>query len=104
MKSTVIGVRGEYIPYPSHSLLTPIGPTAWMLMLDCRRVDQKLGQLFFDTMTTRAERELGQICSEKQYATVFKRIYALPPGVEHLIVQLGNATLVVVFGSSVTKY
>ena len=51
-KSTIIGLKGEYIPYPSHSVLTPIGPTAWVLMLDCRRVDSKVGIVLFpDTKT-----------------------------------------------------
>ncbi|KAI0003344.1 hypothetical protein BJV74DRAFT_876259 [Russula compacta] len=63
---------GDYIPFPSHSILTPIGPKAWILMLDCR-----------------AERKLGQVCSEEEYTRVFKRLNALPPGVEHLIIQLG---------------
>jgi len=72
MKSTLIGGQGAYLPYPSHSILTPIGPTVWLLMLDCR-----------------AERKLQQVCSEEQYARVFKRMNELPPGVEHVIVQLG---------------
>jgi hypothetical protein len=38
-KSVVIGGPGPYLPFPSHSFLTPIGPTAWVLMLDCRCVD-----------------------------------------------------------------
>ena len=38
-KSAVIGAKGPFVPYPSHSILSPIGPTAWILMLDCRCVD-----------------------------------------------------------------
>ena len=38
-KSLIIGGPGPYVPFPSHSFLTPIGPTAWVLMLDCRCVD-----------------------------------------------------------------
>ncbi len=38
-KSIVIGVPGPFIRFPSHSFLTPIGPAAWILMLDCRCVD-----------------------------------------------------------------
>ena len=38
-KSVIIGAQGPYVPFPSHSFLTPIGPTAWVLMLDCRCVD-----------------------------------------------------------------
>ncbi|KAI0290515.1 hypothetical protein BC826DRAFT_1092547 [Russula brevipes] len=72
MRSTVIGVRGDYIPFPSHSILTPIGPTVWMLMLDCR-----------------AERKLSHVCSAEQYTKVFNRLEALPRGVDHLIIQLG---------------
>jgi hypothetical protein len=41
-KSVVTGGRGTYVPFPSHSFLTPIGPTAWVLMLDCRCVDYNL--------------------------------------------------------------
>jgi hypothetical protein len=71
-KSVIIGGQGPFIPFPSHSILTPFGPTAWMLMLDCR-----------------AERKLEQVCSEEEYGRVFDRLYALPQGVEHLIIQLG---------------
>lgn len=39
VKSLIIGGPGAYVPFPSHSFLTPIGPTAWLLMLDCRYVD-----------------------------------------------------------------
>jgi hypothetical protein len=38
MSSLVIGGPGAYIPYPSHSFLTDMGPDQWMLMLDCRSV------------------------------------------------------------------
>src|SRR5579863_6502600 len=86
-----MGAEGPYVHHPSHSVLTPIGPTAWVLMLDCRCVVPKPGQLFSDTKTIRAERTLGQVCSEEQYTRVFKRMNALPSGVEHLIVQLGDA-------------
>ncbi|KAI9511315.1 hypothetical protein F5148DRAFT_1274284 [Russula earlei] len=71
-KSTIIGGPGAFVPFPSHSVLTPIGPTAWILLLDCR-----------------AERMLTQVCSEEEYRRVFKRMSELPPGVEHLIIQLG---------------
>jgi len=54
-------------------------------------------------MTIRAERSLGQVCSEEQYARVFKRMNTLPSGVEHLIVQLGDATDLVAFSSSETN-
>ncbi|KAI9456269.1 hypothetical protein BJY52DRAFT_1204831 [Lactarius psammicola] len=72
MKSLILGGPGAYVPFPSHSFLTPIGPTAWLLMLDCR-----------------AERKLSQVCSQEEYKKVFQRLHTLPPGVEHLIVQIG---------------
>ena len=46
----------------------------------------------FSTLTRiRAERKLGQVCSKEEYDKVFGRLNALPPGVEHLIIQLGDA-------------
>ncbi|KAH9056664.1 hypothetical protein EDB87DRAFT_1202257 [Lactarius vividus] len=72
VKSLIIGGPGAYVPFPSHSFLTPVGPTAWLLMLDCR-----------------AERKLAQVCSQEEYKKVFQRLHTLPPGVEHLIVQIG---------------
>ncbi|KAI0274398.1 hypothetical protein BGY98DRAFT_993844 [Russula aff. rugulosa BPL654] len=71
-QSLIIGGPGTYVPFPSHSFLAPIGATAWILMLDCR-----------------AERKLGQVCSEEQYTKVFDRLNSLPSRVEHLIIQLG---------------
>lgn len=55
-------------------------------------------------MTIRAERKLGRVCSDEQYDEVFDRLYKLPPRVEHLIVQLGDASLSVTATSSETKY
>jgi len=72
VKSLIIGGPGTYVPFPSHTFLTPIGPTAWLLMLDCR-----------------AERKLAQVCSQEEYKKVFQKLHALPAGVDHLIVQLG---------------
>ena len=43
-------------------------------------------------MAIRAERKLGRICSEEQYNRIFDRLYTLPPRVEHLVVQLGDAS------------
>jgi hypothetical protein len=40
-------------------------------------------------MAIRAERKLGRVCSDEQYLKIFDRLNALPPRVEHLIVQLG---------------
>jgi hypothetical protein len=47
---------------------------------------------FLDSMALRAERKLEQVCSEEQYAKVFDRLDSLPPRVEHLIIQLGDAS------------
>lgn len=93
-QSLIIGGPGAYVPFPSHSFLAPIGATAWILMLDCRWVDynSRVGW-FLDSMPLRAERKLAQVCSEEQYAKVFDRLNSLPSRVEHLIVQLGGASL-----------
>lgn len=72
-QSMIIGPElGPYIPLPSHSSLSRLGPKEYILMLDCR-----------------AERKKDQVCSPGEYAKVFQRLHALPEGVEHLIVQLG---------------
>ncbi|KAI0253869.1 hypothetical protein BJV78DRAFT_1189908 [Lactifluus subvellereus] len=72
IKSLIIGSPGAYMPFPSHSFLTPVGPTVWVLMLDCR-----------------AERKLAQVCSLEEYKKVFEQLHALPNEVQHLIIQLG---------------
>ncbi|KAH8117510.1 hypothetical protein DFH11DRAFT_1575443 [Phellopilus nigrolimitatus] len=71
-KSVIIGQRGPYIPYPSHSFLSYLGPNCSILLLDCR-----------------AERRKDQVCSPYEYNKVFEKIYRLPPQVQHLVVQLG---------------
>ncbi|KAG8739041.1 hypothetical protein FRC10_006236 [Ceratobasidium sp. 414] len=71
-KSMIIGGDGPWIPAPSHSLLTYMGPKTWMLLLDCR-----------------AERRKDLVCSETTYNRVFWYLNRLPVGVEHLIIQLG---------------
>ncbi|KAI0373303.1 hypothetical protein BV20DRAFT_938217 [Pilatotrama ljubarskyi] len=71
-KSLVIGGPGPYIPFPSHSFLTWLGPQVHMLLLDCR-----------------AERKLDQVCSPAEYKAVFSRMHALPRTVEHVVVQIG---------------
>jgi hypothetical protein len=38
ISSLITGGPGPYIPYPSHSTLSDMGPDQWMLMLDCRCV------------------------------------------------------------------
>jgi hypothetical protein len=40
----------------------------------------------------RAERKLGRVCSDEEYNRIFDRLYTLPPTVDHLIVQLGDAS------------
>lgn len=72
MRSVIVGGPGAYIPYPSHSFISYLGPTTQLLMLDCR-----------------AERRLNQVCSAQEYEKVFARVNAMHPGVEHLILQLG---------------
>ncbi|KAI0948563.1 hypothetical protein AcV7_009271 [Taiwanofungus camphoratus] len=71
-KSLIIGGDGPFVPYPSHSFLTYLGPQAYMLLLDCR-----------------AERKKNQVCSQTEYRAVFDRVYMLPRNVEHLVIQLG---------------
>lgn len=71
-KSVVIGGDGPFVPYPSHSFVSYLGPQVYMLLLDCR-----------------AERKKDQVCSPLEYKTVFERIMRLPPQVEHLVVQIG---------------
>ncbi|KAI0086636.1 hypothetical protein BDY19DRAFT_986462 [Irpex rosettiformis] len=71
-RSLIIGGRGPFIPFPSHSFLTYLGPQVYMLLLDCR-----------------AERKKNQVCSDEEYKVVFDCLSRLPPGVEHLVVQIG---------------
>ncbi|KAI1788498.1 hypothetical protein LXA43DRAFT_894527 [Ganoderma leucocontextum] len=71
-KSLVIGGDGPYVPFPSHSFLTRMGPSVYMLLLDCR-----------------AERKKDQVCSPTEYKAVFARMNALPRTVEHMVIQTG---------------
>ncbi|KAH9923948.1 uncharacterized protein BXZ73DRAFT_50764 [Epithele typhae] len=71
-KSLIIGHTGPYIPYPSHSFLSYLGPHVQILLLDCR-----------------AERKKDQVCSQAEYRAVFARLQELSRTVEHLIVQTG---------------
>ncbi|KII89007.1 hypothetical protein PLICRDRAFT_53502 [Plicaturopsis crispa FD-325 SS-3] len=71
-KSLIIGSDGPYVPFPSHSFLASLGPQTAILLLDCR-----------------AERRKDQVCSPAEYQKVFERLSLLPPGVEHLVVQIG---------------
>ena len=50
-QSAVIGAPGAYVPFPSHSILSPIGPTAWILMLDCRCVNYNPNKSGFLTLS-----------------------------------------------------
>ena len=52
----------------------------------------------------RAERKLGQVCSEEQYTKVFDRLNSLPSRVEHLIIQLGDASSSVIVTARETEY
>ncbi|KIY51015.1 hypothetical protein FISHEDRAFT_37727 [Fistulina hepatica ATCC 64428] len=70
-RSTIIGSPGPYMPYPSHSILTYLGPQTQILLVDCR-----------------AERKKEQVCSPEEYQKVFGRLNKASR-VEHLIVQLG---------------
>jgi len=37
-QSLVIGEPGPYVPFPSHSFLSRLGPQVYILLLDCRYV------------------------------------------------------------------
>ncbi|KAH9857680.1 hypothetical protein C2E23DRAFT_286396 [Lenzites betulinus] len=71
-KSLIIGGNGPYVPFPSHSFLSWLGPQVHILLLDCR-----------------AERKLDQVCSPEEYKAVFTRMRSVPHTVEHLVVQIG---------------
>lgn len=71
-RSVIIGGPGAYIPYPTCNLLVYLGPKEYMLLLDCR-----------------AQRKINQVCAQDTYRKCFDAVRRLPPGVEHLIIQLG---------------
>ncbi|WFD34511.1 hypothetical protein MCUN1_001352 [Malassezia cuniculi] len=71
-RSFIIGGPGAYIPFPTHSILTYLGPQQYMLLLDCR-----------------AQRRLDEICAKDTYDRCREAILRLPDGVKHLIIQLG---------------
>jgi hypothetical protein len=102
-QSLIIGGPGTYVPFPSHSFLAPIGATAWILMLDCRWVNYNSRRDGF-LIPLRAERKLGQVCSEEQYTKVFDRLNLLPSRVEHLIIQLGDASSSLIVTARETEY
>ena len=72
IKSLIIGGPGTYIPFPTHSFLTWLGPKQAMLLLDCR-----------------AQRTLNQVCAPETYERAQEAIEMLPDTVRHLIIQLG---------------
>jgi hypothetical protein len=88
-RSVVIGQMGPYIPYPSHSTLSNLGPQMWTLMLDCRYVIYYACLCSVKHVLFSAERRIDQVCSEVEYRKVFERLRYIPQGVEQLIVQLG---------------
>jgi hypothetical protein len=54
ISSLITGGPGPYIPYPSHSTLSDMGPDQWMLMLDCRYVT--FCACFFDLCSPASKR------------------------------------------------
>ena len=46
-KSIILGGQGPFVPFPSHSFLSYMGPKVYMLMLDCRYVDSMSGPSSF---------------------------------------------------------
>ena len=72
IKSLIIGGPGCYIPFPTHSFLSWLGPKQHMLLLDCR-----------------AQRKLNQVCGTDTYERVHEALEAMPDTVRHLIIQLG---------------
>ncbi|SCV66988.1 BQ2448_5634 [Microbotryum intermedium] len=71
-KSTIIGGPGAWIPSPSHSFLSYLGPQVYICLLDCR-----------------SERKKDQVCSRLTYERVFAELRALPDEVDHLVMLLG---------------
>ncbi|KAK7689123.1 hypothetical protein QCA50_007814 [Cerrena zonata] len=71
-RSTVIGGQGPWVPFPSHSILSYMGPQVYLLALDCR-----------------AERKKEQVCSKQEYDAVFRRIDQLPSVIEHFVMLTG---------------
>ena len=71
-KSMIIGGEGVYVPYPTHNLITYLGPKVYMLGLDCR-----------------AERKLDQMCSKQTWDIVFSVLRHLPQEVEQIVWLIG---------------
>ena len=97
-RSLVIGGDGAFVPFPSHSFVTYLGPHVSMLLLDCRSVVPPfffvvlgyLLALYADPVNTSAERKKDQVCGKTEYDAVFNRVMQLPPQVQHLVVQIGE--------------
>ena len=67
----IIGGKGAWIPYSSHSLLVYLGPKVTLLAIDCR-----------------AERKLHQICTTETYNRLFGEVRKVR-GMEQLVLLLG---------------
>ena len=65
------GGEGAYVPFPTHSFLSYLGPDQAILLLDCR-----------------IERKLDRICSETTYQRCFDAIRA-HKGIKHLTILIG---------------
>ncbi|RSH91537.1 hypothetical protein EHS25_009836 [Saitozyma podzolica] len=73
IKSLLIGGRGAWIPFRSHSLSAYLGPKVHLLAVDCR-----------------AERRLDRIVSSQTYSILFDETRKLKGrGIEHLVILLG---------------
>lgn len=46
-RSLILGGRGPYVPFPSHSFVSYLGPHVYMLLLDCRFVTRRLSAAAF---------------------------------------------------------
>ena len=93
-KSLIIGGDGPYVPFPSHSFLSWLGPHVQILLLDCRYAIARSHLSSADTRwSRRAERRKDQVCSPQEYKAVFARMHALPRTVEHLVIQTGECGL-----------
>lgn len=92
-RSIILGQPGPYIPFPSHSFLSYLGPNSYILLLDCRYIfypSYELLKCWTDPTNDRAERKKDQVCSRFEYEKVFARLDALPSSVQHLIVLVGK--------------
>jgi hypothetical protein len=87
IKSLLIGGRGAWIPFRSHSLSAYLGPKVHLLAVDCR-----------------AKRRLDRIVSSQTYSILFDEIRKLKGrGIEHLVILLGVPIGAFKFLSSKTR-